>query len=76
MNFSLLSPARAATKEREGKAQTIVVVECDGSIYERQEGEVVHLSDVPGLCKVCGLAGWTWTDSADLHSRHPARCTL
>lgn len=82
MNFSLLSPARSATKDREGKPETIVVVECD-SIRERKEREFVHLAlpftdgSVSNCVKCSCFLGLNepWTDSADLYSRHPARCT-
>lgn len=90
MIFTLLSPARAATKDREGKPETIVEFETDG-IRERLDKEHLHLGREEGdICQACARAicgqpellvthpivyQAIWTDSAELHSHHPARCS-
>lgn len=86
MTFTLSSPARVETKWREGKPETVVVVECDG-IRERNEAEPIHLrNNEDNYCTRCGAAKFmigthgrvfdVWTDSETLHSNHPARCSL
>lgn len=86
MTFSLLSEARRATTTREGKPETIVIVESDG-IIERRADASIHLATALNSalgnelhCTKCKISWYPsqrfcWTDSAELHARHFARCS-
>lgn len=55
-----------------------VVLECEGH-REREPSEFVHIREEAGdKCLNCGAlpknGHFVWTDSAEMHRAHPARC--